>query len=220
MSTVVIKERTRIPGWVNDLNSFHRWALSSKFPKRGWISYLQGEIWVDMSPEEFLTHNQVKGEYAVVLGGLARRDRLGRFCHDRMLLVNVAADLSTEPDGMFISNKSRLAKRVRLVRSKNKGYMEVRGAPDMVLEVVSRTSEKKDTEVLMDGYWKAAISEYWLVDARGGKATFNIYQREAERYVPVRQQAGWQKSAVFGKSFKLTVEKDEFGEPEYTLPLR
>jgi Uma2 family endonuclease len=220
MCPVVIEEEIRIPGWVNSLNSFRRWALSPRFPERGRISYIQGEVWVDMSPEDLFTHNQVKGEYGFVLRGLARRKRQGRYCPDGMLLVNVAADLSTEPDGMFISNESRLTRRVRLVRSKKQGYMEVHGSPDMTLEIVSYTSVHKDTEVLMERYWKAGITEYWLVDARGPKPIFTIFQHSPQGYVAVPKQAGWQKSAVFGKSFKLIVKKDKLGDPEYTLSVR
>ena len=67
---VVIGEEVCVPGWVNDLESYRRWAYSDEFPEHGWISYLNGEIWVDLSMEELFTHNQVKTEYTVALGGL------------------------------------------------------------------------------------------------------------------------------------------------------
>ena len=90
----------------------------------------------------------------------------------------------------------------------------------MVLEVVSRSSVKKDTEVLVDAYWEAGITEYWLVDARGDAIEFDILKRGPKGYIATRKQAGWLKSAVFGKSFKLTRANDSQGNPEFTLHVK
>jgi hypothetical protein len=38
--------------------------------------------------------------------------------------------------------------------------------------------------------------------------------------VTVRKHGGWVKSAVFGKSFRLTEQTDPLGHPEYTLAVR
>jgi hypothetical protein len=75
MSTIVIEERIRIPDCVVDLESFRQWARSDEFPDRGRFCHLQGELWVDLMPEQLFTHNQVKGEYAIVLGGMAKSER-------------------------------------------------------------------------------------------------------------------------------------------------
>jgi Uma2 family endonuclease len=215
----VIEEMVRIPDWIKDHDSFRRWARSAAFPDRGWFSFLKGEVWIDMSPEELFTHNQVKGEYALVLGGLVKSARLGRYYPDRMLLSHPGAGLTTEPDGMFISHETRRSGRVAFKKGVE-GYIEIEGTPDMVLEVVSRSSQRKDTKMLYRSYWEAGISEYWLVDVRGGQLRFDIYRHTAKGYVAVRPQAGWRKSRVFGKSFRLTVQPDENGDPEYTLALR
>jgi Putative restriction endonuclease len=102
-ATVAQEELVRIPGWVTDNDAYLRWACSDRFPERGRLAFLHGEVWLDMSPEELFSHNQLKGEFAIVLGMMLKRTRLGRFYPDRCLLTNPAAGLSTEPDGMFIS---------------------------------------------------------------------------------------------------------------------
>ena len=117
MSGVVLEDEIRIPGWVRVLRSFRRWACSEEFPERGRFSFIDGEVWVDMSPEELLSHNQVKGEVAAVVGTIVKQARLGRFFFDRALLTHPAADLSTEPDGMFVSTASLRSGRVRFVES-------------------------------------------------------------------------------------------------------
>jgi len=84
----------RLPGWVTDLPTFRRWARSDEFPESGHVSYLRGEIWMDLTMEQLFSHNQVKGEYARSLGNLVREEDSGRFFVDGVLLSNAAADLS------------------------------------------------------------------------------------------------------------------------------
>jgi Uma2 family endonuclease len=219
--TIVLGEdRVHIPSWVQDLQSFRRWALSDDVPEKLRVCYLKGEVWIDMSKEQLFSHNQVKTEYTLVLAGLAKAGRLGRYCADGMLLSNEEADLSAGPDGVFLSRESLESKRVRLVEGREGGYVELEGSPDMVLEVVSTSSVEKDTETLHELYWKAGIREYWLVDARGERLSFDIFRHTSKGYVRTRPQGGWLKSAVFGKSFRLTRQDDEQGNPEYTLEVR
>jgi Uma2 family endonuclease len=213
-------EFVHIPGWVEDLASFRRWFQSDEFPEIGRICYLNGEVWVDMSKEQIFSHNQVKNEYAFVLTGLAKASRRGRFFPDGVLLTHEEADLSSQPDGTFISYESLETGRVRLVEGVQEGYVEIDGTPDMVLEVVSTSSMEKDTITQLDLYWRAGIREYWLVDVRGERLEFDIWRHTPTGYVPIRKQRGWVKSTVFGKSFRLTRQNDERGDPEYTLAVR
>ena len=98
----------------------------------------------------------------------------------------------------------------------SQGIMELEGTPDQVLEVVSKTSVRKDTVLLRDLYFKAGIPEYWLVDARKSPARFDIYRHTADGYVATRRRDGWLKSAVFGKQFRFVESKDRFGDPAYS----
>jgi Uma2 family endonuclease len=220
MSTIVLDENVLyIPTWVQDLSSFRRWAQSDDFPAGGRIDFFNGEVWADMRKEQF-SHNQIKGEYTSVLMPLAKRGRLGRYFPDGYRLSNLAAGLSANPDGMFASTESLRTGRVQLIEGAEEGYVELQGSPDMVLEVISPGSVEKDKEFLHNLYWQAQIREYWLVDARGERLAFDILRHAAQGYVPIRKQAGWLKSGVFSKSFRLTRETDELGHPEYTLAVR
>jgi Uma2 family endonuclease len=219
MSTIVIADQVRIPSWVNDLESFRRWSRSSDYPERGSLSILDGEIWVDTSREQLFTHNQVKTEFAVVLGGIAEREERGYFFSDRALLSNENANLSTEPDGTFCSFRAIEEKRVSLVEGLEEGHVEIEGAPDMVLEVVSRYSVHKDTKNLRKLYWRAGIPEYWLVDARKPLLQFDILSWTERGYSATRRRQGWLKSKVFGRSFLLEAKPDRLGHPQYFLRL-
>lgn len=215
--SIVLADTVRIPAWVKNLSSFRRWARSPDLPSHGWFSHLKGDLWVDLSMET-ADHNQAKGETDSVLTFLVKQERRGHFFHDRMLLTHVEAELSTEPDGTFVSYESLRAGRARLIEGPKS--LEIEGSPDMTLEVVSSTSVVKDTEVLPDLYWRAEVREYWLVNPIGQQLTFDIFRHTARGYVVARKQAGWVRSAVFGKSFRLTRSIDEAGLPMFRLDVR
>ena len=63
----------------------------------------------------------------------------------------------------------------------------------MVLEVVSKTSVRKDTVVLPQLYWKSKIPEYWLVDGRPGSPSRSRSSSAAKRATsrPPRKTAGF-----------------------------
>jgi Uma2 family endonuclease len=219
-SAIVIEDRASIPAWVDDLQSYRRWTRSEDFPRQGRFFYLRGEVWVDLSMEEFFSHNQVKAAFSLGIQSLLERKPLGRFVPDRMLLTNTAADLSTEPDGLFFTWESVQSGRLKLVETAESGYLELEGTPDMVLEVVSRSTVHKDTVRMLDLYWQAEVPEYWLVDARAQPRRFEILRHGPDCYVAVEAEGGWLPSVVFGEAFQLTEQKDPLGHPQYKLALR
>jgi Uma2 family endonuclease len=219
-SNIIIEDRACIPAWVDDLESFRRWARSDEFPERGWFSYLNGEIWVDWSMEEFFTHNQVKTEFTVVVGSMVSSVQIGYFVSDRMLLSNPAADLSTEPDGLFCFWQTIQTGRLRLIKGAEEGFIELEGSPDMVLEIVSRYSLRKDTVLLRDLYWRAGITEYWLVDVRSAIPRFDILRHTKDGYVATEAQDGWLFSTVLGRAFQLIRQTDPLGHPRHRLQIR
>jgi Uma2 family endonuclease len=220
MPTLVVdNDRVSIPCWVVDLESYRRWFHSDEFPEAARICFFSGEVWVDMSKEQFFTHNQVKNAYNFVLTGLADTPPRGRWVPDGMLLVNEEVGLACQPDGTFFFLESLRSGKVRLGEGLE-GIVELIGSPDMVLEIMSAGSVQKDSETLYDLYWRAGVREYWLVDARGERPVFDIFRHGPRGFITTRKQGGWVKSAVFGKSFRLVREKDELGNPEFRLQVR
>jgi Uma2 family endonuclease len=218
---IVIGECIAIPAGVADLDSFCRWAISDHYPGRSQFSYLRGTIWADFSMEELYSHNRVKTRFTAVLENIVDSLRLGIFLSDGMLLRNSDADLSTEPDGMFVSYDALRDGRVRRIERERAGCWELDGTPEMVLEVVSDTSVHKDTEELRELYWHAGILEYWLVDARAATPRFDILHHGRKGYTATRKQAGgWVPSQVFGRSFQLTRTVDPLGDPLFVLNVR
>ena len=213
-------ESVEIPENVGDLASFRDWFHSDDFPEHGRICFLQGNVWVDMSKEQLFTHNQVRTELTIVVGGIVRSERLGRFFSDGSLLTNSDADVSTQPDGTFVSRESLKSDRVRLIPGKAGGFVELEGSPDMVVEIVSDSSVRKDTVTLKAAYAEAGVREYWLIDAREEKIRFDIFRNIDGQFANVKKQAGWLRSPVFGKAFRLVCVDDDRGNPEYRLEVR
>lgn len=219
MSEVILDDSVTIPGWVVDHDSFRRWAHSKDFPEQGRFSFIRGRVWVDWSMERDV-HNQIKHRVGMTLTDLSDRKQLGRYWTDGMSLSNLIVGLSTEPDGMFATWESLRSERAQLAGGEPPNAIEVEGSPDMVLEVVSRSSVRKDTVELPDLYWQAGITEYWLIDPRGNDLRFHLFRHTEKGFRAVRPTGGWRKSAVFGASFRLVQSTDPLGHPAYALKVR
>jgi Uma2 family endonuclease len=221
-SVTVADERMEVsvPPWVVDLDSFRRWAESDDVPETLRVWYLKGEVWIDMGKQQIFSHLALKNVFNMVLGGLVQAEGMGLYLPDGLFLANFAGDVGGNPDATFISNAALDSNRVRLIEGKKGGYVEVEGSPDMVLEIVSDSSVRKDDVVLRQGYWEGAIREYWLVDARKEPLRFDILRHSVQGYKPARKLDGWIKSAVFGKAFRLTHQLNKRGLPEFTLEVR
>ena len=221
MKSFVIEDSSvDVPDWVVDLESFRRWADDDAFPEKGRISYLCGTVRVDLGMEQLYTHTEVKTAINTVLRTMVDASESGRYLSDGAHISNVEANISNQPDGLFISNESLLANRVRSIEGRMVGHVELEGSPDMVLEVVSQSSVTKDNVVLRDAYFVAGIREYWLVDARKSPVKFEILRPGRTGYVAVRKRGGWTRSDVFATSFRLTERIGAGGYPAFRLEVQ
>jgi Uma2 family endonuclease len=182
------------------------------------LTFVAGELIIDMSPELFEAHNFPKTEITAVLYQRARELRIGRLFSDRSLFSNPSAGISTEPDAMLVTYASLRTGRSRVQPSDRAGVSEeLVGSPDWILEIISPSSRRKDAKLLRDAYFTAGIPEYWLTDVLGEDIDFQILVRGEHSYVAVEPRDGWLASPTFGCSFRLTREKDEDGFWQYTL---
>ena len=216
---VRIAGRVDIPDYVRDHESFRRWARSPECPEHLRVAFYDGNLWVDPDMEQLYVHNQVKYWVGVALAPLV--EGKGLFITEGMLLSNAEARFSTIPDSYFVSDDAFREGRIREVPGKDGGCVELDGTPDMILEVVSRSSETKDLVDFPDKYWKAGVPEYWTIDVRTDDIVFHIWKRGPKGYVQSRKLPGqWLKSEVFGRSFRLIQGRDARGRPTYTLEVK
>ena len=129
-SSVIFEERVEIP-YCRSLAEFRAWALSDDFPERSRIDYIAGRIEVDMSPENVFFHGSVKTEVVRVLSQRRSSAGGGYLFSDCTRVSSPDADLSAEPDVVYLSAASLDSGRVRLVPSAGgepDSYVELEGA--------------------------------------------------------------------------------------------
>lgn len=223
-STVLFEEQFEMPLNLHSLASFRHWTTSADFPDRGRIDYVGGRIEVDMSPEDLHCHGKVKTELIIVTGRRVREAGLGELYTDRARVSCPGADLSAEPDILFVTEESLDSGRVRLVRKATgepDRFVEMEGAPDLIVEIVSDHTVKKDTQRLPQAYFNAGVVEFWLVDARREPLVFQIFRRGASRYEEVEpDEQGFQYSTVLGCHYRLLRGRNARGRLTFTLEER
>jgi Uma2 family endonuclease len=216
--SITFEERLTVPAAAFDHAGYRAWVASNAYPAGVRTTFLQGEVLVEMSPESLETHNQVKLAVTLGIGAFARERDLGIVYPDGALVTNEEAALSTEPDLTFVSWASFDQGRVRLQpRAGGTDFVEIVGSPDLVVEVVSDASVKKDTERLRDVYARAGVLEYWLIDARGPGIRFEILANAGGQFVSPHDPSAPRTSGVLGGRWTLTRRTDRPGRSSFSL---
>jgi Uma2 family endonuclease len=121
-----------------------------------------GEVIVQMPPK--YTHQAVVGFLYGLLKAFVETFGLGE-----MLVAPFEVKLSTgssrEPDILFVAREH--ADRLTEAR--------VVGPPDLVVEVVSRDSVKRDRSDKYHEYRDAGVREYWVIDPRDGQRRADFF---------------------------------------------
>ena len=108
---------------------------------------------------------------------------------------------------------------MKLTRKKGRGdeCIEIVGTPDLVLEIVSDSSARKDLVRLKQAYFRAGVSEYWPVDARGSEVRFQILRRKSDGYGTTASAFESQASGVLGARLALSRTRNRLGRFTYRL---
>jgi Uma2 family endonuclease len=125
----------------------------------------EGELFVTPSPQT--PHQRAVMRLSVRLWQFVDSYKLGEVFGAPFDVVFSEYDV-VEPDLLYISNA-----RAGVLTNKN-----VQGAPDLVVEVLSETTEKRDRTIKLKLYGKFGVDEYWTIDPNGPSA--EIYRRGEE----------------------------------------
>ena len=112
---------------------------------------LNGELILSPSPKEI--HQYILSILHLRIGTHARLNNLGKVYFSPFDVVLSDTDV-VQPDLLFISNE-----RADIITQDN-----VRGAPDLVVEILSPTTADRDRTVKLDLYAAHGVKEYWMVD--------------------------------------------------------
>ena len=138
-----------------------------RFPKDGnRHEILDGEHYVTAAP--YPRHQSVVAELMGWIVPFVRQHRLGRFLPAPIDVLLDRHDI-VQPDLLFISNAS-----MKILTEKN-----VQGAPDLVIEVLSDSTRKRDEGIKLERYELLGVQEYWVVDPKRSEA--RIYRRSGDR---------------------------------------
>jgi len=219
-TSILIQGSLEVP-FLRSLVEFRTWAASDAYPQQGRIDFIAGRIEVNMSPEDLYCHGILKTRLVIALGQIIDAGDLGELFTDRTRVSSPQADLSAEPDLVFVSYDALESERVwRIPKASGEPgrFMELEGAPDLVVEIVSDESVGKDTQRLPAAYYEAGIPEFWLLDARKDRLGFQVHAPAAAGYEPVALDAdGFQYSTVFDRSFRLSRRQARAGGWQYEL---
>ena len=111
---------------------------------------IDGVHYVTASP--VLRHQAILGNLHLLLGPLVRERELGQVYFAPLDVILSDVDV-VEPDLLF-------------VRSERAEIIEqwVRGAPDLVVEILSPSTRRRDERLKRDLYERRGVDEYWIVD--------------------------------------------------------
>jgi Uma2 family endonuclease len=220
---IVLEENVEIPMHIQSLADFRHWAHSDEFPERGRIDFLGHRIEVDMSPEDLFSHGSAKMEIGTVLYLHVQDHDLGFVFSDSTRISSPLAELSAEPDIVFLSHKTLESEKARLVPKATGApgrFVEIEGAVDLVVEILSDSSVTKDTRRLPPAYFAAGVCELWLVDARGDEPQFQIHHRGQTGFGPVApDEEGFQTSGVFEHRYRLERQTTSRGHWRFDLKI-
>jgi Uma2 family endonuclease len=113
---------------------------------------IDGEHYVTPSPNS--KHQIVLGNLHLLIGHWLREHRIGRVLLSPLDVVFTTFDV-VEPDMLYLSNE----RAAQVLKSKN-----VQGVPELLIEIGSPSTRKRDETIKRRLYERSGVSEYWVVD--------------------------------------------------------
>ena len=132
-------------------------------------------------------HESVSSELYTLLNIYVSVNKLGRVTHEKLMISLTRNDY--EPDICFFKKEKS---------AKFKEGQKLFPAPDMVVEVLSRSTEKFDRGIKFEDYSFHNIQEYWIIDPR---------QKTIEKYLLKNKQYELDEKVHNGNIISSTVIK-------------
>ncbi len=131
-----------------------------KLPEDQRMELIDGVLY-DMA-EPTTVHQMIVGKLHALLLDLIAKS--GKDCVPFVAPCGVKLDFDddktiVEPDVFVVCDRSKISKK------------RIDGAPDLVIEVISPSSKKKDYYIKHERYARAKVREYWIVDIERERIT-------------------------------------------------
>jgi len=132
---------------------------------------IDGVHYVTPSPK--VSHQELVGRLHLAIGNfLLTRRHLGRLFVARLDVVMSDYDV-VEPDLLFVAGDQK-----SILTEAN-----VRGAPALVIEILSPSTRRRDEGIKRSLYDQKGVREYWLVDAK--KCQISVCRRAEDGSFPI-----------------------------------
>ena len=128
---------------------------------------IEGDHYV--TPALRTKHQTISANLTVALASFVKRRGMGLVLAAPSDVI-LSDDNVVQPDLLFVSTA-----RAGIVTEDN-----IRGAPDLVVEIVSETTRKKDEVTKRKLYERFGVQEYWVVDPE--LETVKIFRRAQQGY--------------------------------------
>ena len=133
-----------------------------------------------VTPAPFVRHQQIVGRLHLAIGNYLAGNNIGLLLLSPMDVILTRFDV-VEPDLLYVSN------------ARAPGLLDkwVHGAPDLVVEVTSKGTRKRDETIKRDLYEREGVLEYWVINPELN--VVRVYSREGERFaapVELSREAG------------------------------
>lgn len=130
------------------------------WPEEGGVEWVDGEI-IPMAPAS-LEHQIVDGFLYKILSEFVEQKSLGIVLSNPFLMRLSSRPSGREPDVLYVAEENRH----RLTPT----YLD--GPADLLVEIISPESRKRDTETKRGEYEAGGVREYWLLDPENRRAEF------------------------------------------------
>ena len=129
---------------------------------------IDGEHYVTPSPN--MKHQRVLGVLHGLIWSYLETHPIGEVFSAPFDVVFSMFDV-VEPDLLYLSRESA----AKALTPDN-----VRGVPDLVVEILSQGTRKRDQTIKRELYERSGVAEYWLVDPKMGRT--RIYRNEGAQF--------------------------------------
>lgn len=130
---------------------------------------INGEIVKRASPNT--PHQRVSFRLSVEFGIFNKKKKIGEFFTAPFDVYFDEHTAGVQPDLLFVSKERSF------IIQEGTGIV---GAPDLIVEIVSKGSVAHDRVIKKEIYERFAVKEYWIVDVRS--KTVEVYRMEDDRY--------------------------------------
>jgi len=148
--------------------NYHDYAL---FPESGSKQHeiIDGEHY--MTPSPTTKHQRVSRNMVWIIESFLRENRYGEILSAPFDVILSDNDIVV-PDIVYVSQKN-----IHLLTEEN-----IKGIPDLIIEILSPSHRKRDRILKRDLYEKYGVREYWLIDP--DKEQVEIYTFSCDRFLP------------------------------------